>query len=526
MSSLRDQSSYDVVVVGFGPSGAVAAALLGQAGVRTLVVDRSDEVYPKPRAIALDHEIMRVFQNLGLQDAVAPFCEPFTPSEYYGVDGQLIKRLATVEPPYPLGHTPSMVFTQPPVERALREHVQAHPLVDVVLGQRFTGLEQTDREVAVRFEGADGRQASVQARYVIGCDGASSSVREAVGIELEDLQFDEPWLVVDVQVNEQGLAKLPRTSVQYCEPERPCTYVIGPGNHRRWEISLLPGEDPAYMATEEGAWSVLRRWIGPEDASLWRQASYRFHALVARDWRKGRVFIAGDAAHQQPPFLGQGMCQGVRDVANLAWKLHAVLTGAARDAVLDTYAEERREHVRRLTTRIKEIGAVICERDVAAARSRDAGLIAAAGGTIRTVPRQDIIPPLSGGLLDEDRSSGAGLLFPQPRVSGPEGPVLLDQLTGAGWRIVTTLRPDQLPPGLLPLALSLGALVCIAPGARECSIAPQYLQAGELDGVLAAWFERHHCCAAVVRPDHYVYGATDSGDALLHMVAELLHRLK
>jgi 3-(3-hydroxy-phenyl)propionate hydroxylase len=105
--------------------------------------------------------------------------------------------------------------------------------------------------------------------------------------------------------------------VQYCEPARPCTYVIGPGNHRRWEISLLPGEDPAWMATEAGAWSVLQRWIGPEDATLWRQASYRFHALVAREWRRGRVFIAGDAAHQQPPFLGQGMCQGVRDVVNL-----------------------------------------------------------------------------------------------------------------------------------------------------------------------------------------------------------------
>jgi 3-(3-hydroxy-phenyl)propionate hydroxylase len=347
MSSLRDQSRYDVIVVGFGPSGAVAAALLGQAGVRALVVDRSAEVYPKPRAIALDHEIMRVFQNLGLQDAVAPHCEPFTPSEYYGVDGQLIKRLATVAPPYPLGHTPSMVFTQPPVEAALRAHVQSHPLVEVALGQRFTGLEQDDDGVTVHLEGDDGQHTRVRARYVIGCDGASSAVREAVGIELEDLQFDEPWLVVDVQVNERGLAKLPATSVQYCEPARPCTYVIGPGNHRRWEISLLPGEDPAYMASEEGAWSVLRRWIGPEDATLWRQASYRFHALVAREWRSSRVFIAGDAAHQQPPFLGQGMCQGVRDAANLAWKLAAVLGGEANDALLDTYAEERREHVRR-----------------------------------------------------------------------------------------------------------------------------------------------------------------------------------
>jgi len=490
---------FDVAIVGLGPSGAVAAGLLGRAGLSTYVCDRNVDVYSRPRAIALDHEIMRVFQQLGLIDTIRPWVEPFTPSEYFGVDGQLIRRMTMVARPYPLGFTPSLVFSQPPVEHALRDLAGTLPGVTIELGTRVDALEQHGDHVTLRLEGPDGRRRTVPARYVIGCDGASSTVRASQGIELDDLGFDEPWLVIDVLVNERGRAKLPQTSVQYCEPARPCTFVIGPGAHRRWEISLNEGEDPAEAATPDGAWRFLSRWLTRDDGELWRQASYRFHALVARDWRKGRVFLAGDAAHQQPPFLGQGMCQGIRDVANLSWKLAAVVRGEARaraaDALLDSYCTERSAHVRELTARIKQIGAVICERDVERARQRDRTLLAECGGSVRDTPRQDILPRLERGVLSARASSARGTIFPQPRLAvGQEGQ-LMDARFGCGWRCVHdgALEPGAaLPPGVTPIAIGSAGV-------------------HEQDGVVAQWLARHGCHAALVRPDHYVFGV--AGDA-------------
>lgn len=500
-NTLRDVAPYDVAIVGLGPSGAVAAGLLGQAGLGVFVCDRSHTVYDKPRAIALDHEILRLFQQLGLDEAVAPHTEPFTDSCYYGVDGQLIRRMTMVAPPYPQGHVPSVVFSQPPVERVLRARLAALPTVTVATGWTLTGLDQDAEAATLDLLGEDGAVRQVRARYVVGCDGASSTVRGLLGIDLEDLDFDEPWLVVDLLANEAGLARLPATSVQYCEPDRPATFVIGPGNHRRWEISLKDGEDPREAATPEGTWRLLKRWVRPADGTLWRQASYRFHALVAARWRAGRIFIAGDAAHQQPPFLGQGMCQGIRDVANLAWKLARVLRGglspAAVDALLDSYGTERKAHVRALTGRLKEIGAVIGERDPDRARARDARLVAEAGGTVRPTPRQDVLPHLDAGLLFPVASAGRGRLFPQPWLVQAGRRVRMDAALGTGWRLV--LAPGVEAPTGVP------------------TFDPTVLRLGvdgmaEADGVLAGWFARHGCRAALVRPDHYVFGtARDPG---------------
>ena len=484
-------SEFDVVIVGFGPAGAVAACWLGQAGVRTLVVEKSHTIWGIPRAMALDHEILRIFQNVGVIEKVLPHTAPFGASEHYGAAGQLIRSIGVVPPPYPHGYFPNMVFTQPPVEKILRERAAEHAAVTVSLGMELIGLSHQAENILLTTRDDAGKLGEVKARYVIACDGASSTVRQLENISLEDLGFDEPWLVVDLIVNDIAIAKLPGTSAQFCDPVRPYTYIIGPGSHRRWEIMLNPGEDPRQMEHEENVWKLLSRWLKAGDGKLWRAGSYRFHALVANNWRAGRVFLAGDAAHQQPPFIGQGMCQGLRDVTNLCWKMVSVLDGKATDELFDSYEQERSEHVRTLTRRIKNIGSAICERDPEAARLRDQALLVQGGGKAPVVTRQEIVPPLQSGFLAPEYGPGAGTLFPQPRITTSTGTFLLDDITGEGCHVFFDGRSGMVPSEPDVCGISSFILGC-----------QNYL---EEEPVASAWFDLHDCSVAIVRPDHYVY---------------------
>ncbi len=516
MNQVAQTRDYQVGVVGFGPVGAMVANLMGRAGVRTLVIDRTPQIFPKARAIALDHEILRIFDNIGILEQIKPFLEPFTVSEHFGVDGQLIRRIDMAPAPYPLGYVPSQVFLQPPVEKELRNNIARFPCVDVRLGLEFAGLRQDIDKVVVETRSADGDVQTFACDYLIGCDGASSGVRRAAGMKLEDLGFDEPWLVVDVLVNGSGLAKLPQRSAQYCNATRPTTYVIGPQNLRRWEITILPGEDPKACEDENKVWELLAPWLSREDGELWRASSYRFHALVASRWREGRVFIAGDSAHQQPPFIGQGMCQGIRDAANLSWKLIDRMNGRAAESVLDSYEVERAAHVRELTGRIKAIGQYISERDPALARARDERLLKEGGGKALTVTRQDIVPPLSQGFLNAASGKIAGTLFPQPWIETGAGLKLLDKVAGSGWRLVMFGVSDALAFDLSQRAISLG--VTPVRFADRVDAAGDALV--EREGVLASWFERAGACVALVRPDHYVYGIAADNDAAASLIED------
>lgn len=519
---------HDVAIVGFGPTGAVAASMLGRVGIKTLVVDRSTTIYDKPRAIALDHEIMRVFQELGIVDEIAEHVTPYPASEYRGVDGRVIKRLDAAPPPLPQGWPPNLSFTQPPVEAALRACAARQASVSLMLGHEVRTLSQTADGVALGLRSESGCEQTQRARYVIACDGATSTLRRLAGLELEDLGFDEPWLVVDVKVSPSAMDRLPRVNVQYCEPERPSTYVVGPSNHRRWEIMLREGESPADFLLERNVWTLLGRWIQPDEASIWRSATYRFHALVARRWRERRVFLAGDAAHQQPPFLGQGMCQGVRDAVNLSWKLAHVLQGRAADALLETYETERSTHVRQLTETIKMLGGFVCERDPVKAAARDDQLLAQMGGVVKTASRQDLVPPLQRGFLSSRAHAANGTLFPQPRIASGAAPLLLDDRIGTGFRLVlaqpmglNALQIMRDAKRAFDVSVALVQRVCANERSLESEVEPLI----ELDGVVSDWFKTHRCQAALVRPDNYVFGVATSAEEVQQLVREAIQQV-
>lgn len=502
--------SFDVAIVGFGPVGASLAALLGQRGRRVAVFDKSESIYQLPRAFALDHEAMRTFQEIGIADTLAPHMTPYRPTIYQGSDGQPIQHFDMGPSPYPLAWAPSYTFNQPALEASLRRAVESMPNVQVRLGCEVTDVRESSDGAVLTLREGKGADAEVRARYVVACDGGASPTRKRLGLQLKSLEFDEPWIVVDMHIEESKLSRLPATNIQYCNPARPCTYVVGPGTHRRWEFLLLPHEAEQREMSDAAIWTLLAPWLSPGEARIWRAATYRFHAVVLEEWRKGPVLLAGDSAHQMPPFLAQGMCQGLRDATNLAWKLDWVLTGRASDGLLDSYGEERGPQVQDVTATVKRLGHIICERDPAKAAARDRHLREQQGGQVKMQLRQSLLPGVRHGLIDCDVAP-AGTPFPQPvgQLKADAEAQMLDDLVPSGFLLVLRDAVDTYPiqQWAAPLA-RLGAQILSIHGHAN---AQGVLNLIEKDQVVATWFARNECAAALVRPDHIVFGvATDA----------------
>ncbi|MFZ4810922.1 MAG: bifunctional 3-(3-hydroxy-phenyl)propionate/3-hydroxycinnamic acid hydroxylase [Ilumatobacteraceae bacterium] len=467
----------DVAIVGCGPVGSTLAILIAQLGHRVMVLERWPEPYPLPRAVHFDHEVARIFQSAGIGPALREIIEPADIYEWRNATGTTLLRFGR-RGDGPSGWPFASMFNQPALEALLDERLEQLPTIEVRRGVEVDGLVQDADGVTLSTVGGP----SVRARIVIGCDGANSTVRRLADLGVHDLGFFFDWLIVDVILDEPRV--FDPLNQQICDPVRPTTAVSGGPGRRRWEFMRLPNETLDELNVEQRAWELLAPWdVHPGNARLERHAVYTFNARHAERWRDRRVVIAGDAAHQMPPFAGQGMCAGIRDAANLAWKLDLVLTGRAPDALLDTYEVERLPNARQAIEFSMQLGNVICVPDPVAAAARDEAMASAVGDEPAITPE---LPGIDVGIVSVD-SPHAGRVFVQGSITGRH----FDDVYGAGWRFVTTDADTTIDDDLAAWFASIGGLVVALP-------AP--------DDVHVGWFAGHDCTWALQRPDFHLFG--------------------
>jgi 3-(3-hydroxy-phenyl)propionate hydroxylase len=507
-----NDTTYDVAIIGYGPTGATAANMLGQYGLRVLVIERDADIYGRARAISTDEEVLRIWQSIGLSERLQDDMLPDRPASF--VDSEGVPFAETTVVGRGSGHPPQQFIYQPAVDEVLRDGVARFPNVEVLVEHEC--LRALNKGNAVELLIADLRSDSfqrVRASYVIAADGGSSPTRGLLGIGYSGTTYSERWVVIDTKVLKPWDA---HDRLRFhCNPNRPTVDCPTPLGHHRWEFPASSDEDDAALVSESAVWDVLAdHGITRQNVEVLRAVVYRHHVRVADRWRVGRVFLAGDAAHAMPPWIGQGMSAGARDAANLCWKLAAVLAGSAPDKLLDSYEAERKPHVIEVTRRAVLVGRVITERKplIAAARNHIFRAISKVPGAMARGQKFWWIPDARyrTGYLDRRGQSAVGWQIPQPWVVDPSGAsVRLDDALGGQWSVLT-LGPN-FPSG------AFNWTAAGVPTYRVCADAdvsgPGILR--DKSSVLVNWLRAKGASAVVVRPDGFVYTASDADLPLL-----------
>ena len=504
---------YPVIIVGAGPSGLVLANILGVERIETLLLERNERTVAEPRAVSIDDESLRTIQGIGLADTVLGDIVQGYGSHYHTPSGRVFARVQPAVQEY--GFPRRSAFRQPVLEAQLREGLRHYPHVEARFSHRLEQFDQDGEGVTVHIVGPDNKVQTTHCDYLIGCDGARSSVRERLGIAMEGSTFGERWLIVDLL----GTPDRFRHTRVYCDPRRPGISLPGPNGTRRYEFMLHEGERDEDLLREDVIRQMLgERNAGDRDLKITRKVVYTFHARVAQRWRQGRVFLAGDAAHLSPPFAGQGMNSGVRDALNLGWKLAATLRGELGPGLLDTYEQERKPHAWSLIEMATRIGRFMMPT------SRLQAFLMQTLIRLLSVfpPARDYVmqmkfkpkPRFREGFVVPDgaaeQTSLSGRLFVQPTVESPDGHSMpLDDALGRGFKLLVfgPLPGEPLPALRLPPALA----------AEQFWIVPQdynfpyplppgnaHTLLRDRDGGIEAVVRSFAPCAVLLRPDRYV----------------------
>lgn len=425
----------DVVIVGAGPVGLMLGALLAQRNIRTVIYERRQEPHSAPRAIAFDPETLRTFQAIGRYEALTHSLLLDVPVAYFSGSGDLLARITNTDER--LGFSPRGTFYQPELEAAISDAIPLWPALTLERGVEVSDICDLGNRVELNLRHDDGRREQVCARYVVACDGGASRTRERLGIRFTGSTFAEKWLVVDVEGDDY-----PDCEIRFfCDPRRPVVTLPVSKGRRRWEFLLMPGDDEARFADLDNARALIAEFGGSHPARIERSLVYTFHARMAERFCSGRVLLAGDAAHVMPPFAGQGLNSGIRDAANLAWKLAAICQGQAGDALLDSYEAERRDHTAAMTKMANQLGAAIMPTSPVRALLRDAVM-----KTLWRIPTYrrrfeggEMLPnPSVAGspLVNAAAGKRIGEMIPQPWIGEGAGKCRLDDLLGHGFAAI------------------------------------------------------------------------------------------
>ncbi|MFJ7218854.1 bifunctional 3-(3-hydroxy-phenyl)propionate/3-hydroxycinnamic acid hydroxylase [Amycolatopsis sp. NPDC098790] len=508
-------TTHDVAVIGYGPVGVTAANLLGRLGLRVLVVERDADVYARARAISTDEEVVRIWQRAGLADALTADMLADRPLTFVDAAGRTF--LSFTPETQGNGYPPQQFIYQPALERTLRAGVERYENVEVLLGNECTALSQdadgVDLTITPTGSAAPRR---FRASYVIAADGGSSPTRTRLGIGFSGRTYEDRWVVVDTRVK-RPWPEADRLRF-HCNPARPAVDCPTPLGHHRWEFPVLPGDDEAALVSSDGVAELLAgQGIGPEHVEVLRAVVYNHHVRFADRWRAGRVFLAGDAAHVMPPWIGEGMASGVRDVDNLCWKLAAAcdpaLPAETVERLLGSYETERMPHVRAVTRAAVFFGRVITERRplVTAVRDRTFRLVSRLPGLGTYLSSARWLPPTGsrdGFLAAGPGKRATGKHIPQPWVLDQRGrrARLDDALGSVAWTVLHTG-----PRAGFDRWCDAGAAVLeLRPAGHD----PDVHALVDVENRLREWMRRRRVTAIAVRPDGIVYAAAGTGEQL------------
>jgi 3-(3-hydroxy-phenyl)propionate hydroxylase len=493
---VTNPDTYDVAVIGYGPTGATAANLLGQLGLKVVVIERDPDIYGRARAISTDEEVMRIWQSIGLADRLQQDMLPDRPLNF--VDAAGVPFIDLKIAPRGTGHPPQQFLYQPAVDEVLREGVQRFDRVEVLLEHECLRVHPKDDGVELML--ADLRTDTLKrlrASYVIAADGGSSPTRGQLGVGYTGRTYSERWVVIDTKVRKEWDA---HDRLRFhCNPDRPTVDCPTPLGHHRWEYPARANEDEQELLNEKAIWKVLNdQGITEENVKILRAVIYSHHVRVADRWRLGRVFLAGDAAHAMPPWIGQGMSAGVRDAANLCWKLAAVLKGQSPESLLDSYQAERKPHLIDVTRRACLAGWIITERRraVAVVRNHVLRTLTRLPGLDDRLQKLTWIPDARyrRGFLSSVRHHAVGWQVPQPWVTNADGArVRFDELLGGQWAIVHIGPAPRGSQAWTDLGVPTIPIV---------------------ESTLIRWLRHRRAAAAVLRPDGFIYAAAKSGQPL------------